>query len=37
MMEMLIIAAIYYLIMTSVLTIIVSKIERRMQVSDYRG
>ncbi len=35
-MEMLIIAAIYYLIMTSVLTIIVSRIERRLQVSDYR-
>ncbi len=36
MMEMLIIAAIYYLIMTSVLTIIVSRVEHRMQVSDYR-
>jgi polar amino acid transport system permease protein len=35
-MEMLTIAAIYYLIMTSVLTIIANAIERRLNVSDFK-
>lgn len=36
-MEMLITVAIWYLIMTTVLTYLVSRIEKRMQISDYRG
>jgi ABC-type amino acid transport system permease subunit len=36
-MEMLIIAATYYLIMTSVLTLVVGKVEQRLQVSEYRS
>lgn len=36
-MEMLIIAGIYYLIMTSVLTVAVNKVEERLRVSEYRG
>ena len=35
-MEMLTIAAIYYLIMTSILTLIANLIEKRLKVSDYR-
>lgn len=35
-MEMLTIAAIYYLMMTTVLTIFASKVEKRLNVSDYR-
>lgn len=36
-MEMLVIAAIYYLIMTSVLTVLVGNVEDRLRVSEYRG
>lgn len=35
-MEMLTIAAIYYLIMTSILTIVANKIEKRLNVSDFK-
>jgi polar amino acid transport system permease protein len=35
-MEMLTIAAIYYLIMTSILTILANKIEKRLNVSDFK-
>ncbi|MDW7649751.1 MAG: amino acid ABC transporter permease [Bacillota bacterium] len=35
--EMLIIAGIYYLIMTSVLSVAVGKVEERLRVSEYRG
>jgi len=37
MLEMLMVACIYYLIMTSVLMVLVGKIEKRLNVSDYRG
>ncbi|OEF96658.1 amino acid ABC transporter permease [Desulfuribacillus alkaliarsenatis] len=36
MMEMLVVAAVYYLIMTSVFTYIVGKVEHRMSISDHR-
>jgi polar amino acid transport system permease protein len=36
-MEFLVIAAIYYLIMTSILSIVVNKVEERLRVSEYRG
>jgi polar amino acid transport system permease protein len=36
MFELLMVAAIYYLIMTSVLTVIVGKIEKRLSISDHR-
>jgi polar amino acid transport system permease protein len=36
-MEMLIIAGIYYLIMTSMLTVAVGIVERKLRVSEYRG
>jgi polar amino acid transport system permease protein len=36
-MEMLVIAGIYYLIMTSVLSIVVNKVEERLRVSEYRN
>ena len=36
-MEMLTIAAVYYLIMTSVLTLMVGKVEERLKISEYRS
>ncbi|EEG77300.1 amino acid ABC transporter permease [Dethiobacter alkaliphilus] len=36
-MEMLVIAGIYYLIMTSVLTVVVNHVEERLRVSEYRA
>jgi polar amino acid transport system permease protein len=35
--EMLVIAGIYYLLMTSVLSLVVNKVEERLRVSEYRG